>query len=132
MLGPEPGIGIPAAVEQHEQRADAVRVRDRQERVDAALEAFGILDPELVVEEHAHRVHPDPLGEAEFVIDPLGIPGRRLPHLELVDRGGGGVVRAHQPGLPRVPGLGLRLGPAQAGIGGANTQHSRRRERGQQ
>ena len=46
-----------------------------------------------------------------------GIEGVGLPHFELVDGVGGDVVAADEPGLMRVPGVGLGFGPALARLG---------------
>src|SRR5207302_8385748 len=67
--------------------------------------------------ENPHRVHPDRLRPAELAVDALGIEGIGLPHLELVDRVGGDVVRADQPGLPPIPVPRGLLRPACAGRG---------------
>jgi hypothetical protein len=44
-----------------------------------------------------------------------GVEGIGLPHLQLVDGGGGQEICAHQPGLLGIPGIGLGLGPALGG-----------------
>jgi hypothetical protein len=109
-------IGIPAAVEQHEHDADLVPVGDAQELVHAALQPFGILLPQHVVEIDAHRVHADRFGPAQLLVDGGGIEAVGLPHLELVDRGARIVIGADQPGLAFVPGVRLGLGPGVAGL----------------
>ena len=48
---------IPDGVEEHEHRPDVVPVGDRHELVHPLEEADRVLLPELVVEEHPHRVH---------------------------------------------------------------------------
>lgn len=63
------------------------------------------------MEEYAHGIHADSLGEAEFFVDGQGVEGVCLPHFQLVDGGGGGEVGADEPGLVGVPGSGLRGGP---------------------
>ena len=68
-----------------------------------------------IVQEHAHRRHPEAFGQAQFFVDPLRIERVGLPHLELVDGGRGNVVAADQPGLLGVPRCGLGFGPAAAG-----------------
>jgi hypothetical protein len=66
-----------------------MRAGDGQERADPLPEPLRVLRPELVVQEHPHRVHPDALRQRQFPVDPRRVPGRRLPHLQLVDRRGG-------------------------------------------
>jgi len=75
------------------------------------LEALGILLPQQVMEKDAHGVHAHGLCPAEFALDAGGIKRLRLPHLQLVDRGGRRVVGADQPSLLLAPGRGLRRGP---------------------
>ena len=45
-------------------------------------------------------------------LDALRIEGGGLPHLQLVDRRGRGVIAAHQPGLLGLPGVGRLRRPA--------------------
>ena len=91
--------------------------RDGEEGVEALLEAFGILLPELVLQEDAHGVHADALRHAELFVVQLRIPGGSLKHFELIDGVGGNVVGAYQPGLLRVPGVGLFGRPARRMLG---------------
>ena len=99
-------------IEEHKHRTDVMPRRDGQELVDAFLKTGGILLPEQVVEEDAHGVHAHRFGPGEFLVDLFGIEGRLLPHLQLVDGGLRDVIAADQPGLLRVPRVGLLLGPA--------------------
>ena len=112
VLGTEVWVGLPAGVEEDEQGADVVFGGDGEEGVEAALEAFGILGPELVLEEDAHGVHADGFAEAELFVVEGGVEGVGLEHFELVDGVGRDEVCADEPGLLGVPGVGLDLGPA--------------------
>ncbi|HXM94518.1 MAG TPA: hypothetical protein VOA64_09735 [Candidatus Dormibacteraeota bacterium] len=85
--------------------------RDTQETVNALLKTGGILLPEQVVEKDAHGVHAQRFGPSQFVIDLGGIEGGLLPHLQLIDGGLRNVITSDQPGLLRMPGVGLLLGP---------------------
>ena len=49
-------IRIPTGIKENEQDADVVFVGDGEKRIDALLEASGILLPEKVVEKNAHGV----------------------------------------------------------------------------
>lgn len=104
-------IGIPAAIEEHQHGADVVPGDDGEELVNSAREAGRVLLPQEIVEEHAHRVHVRLFGPAQFEIDARGIEARRLPPLEFVDRRRGDVVRADEPWLAIVPGVGGGGGP---------------------
>ena len=118
-------VGIPAGIEQNEQRLDVMFGRDLEEAIDAALEAGRVLLPEQVMQEDAHGVHSNGLGPAEFLVDAGGIEGIGLPHLEFVDCGGGEVVGADEPGLAGVPAFGLCFGPALGLCGGGQRQRER-------
>jgi hypothetical protein len=85
---------------------------DGEEGVEAALEAVGVLLPELVLQEDAHDVHADGFSVTEFAVVNGWIEGVGLEHLELVDGIRWDVVRADEPGLVGVPVVGLLLGPA--------------------
>lgn len=89
---------------------------DGQEGIEAANEPFGILLPELVLQEDTHGVHADSLGEAELTVIDGGVEGGRLKHLELVNSVGWDVIGSNEPGLAGVPGVGGVLGPATGGI----------------
>ena len=108
-------VGIPARIEEHEQRFDPMLRRDVEELIDPRLVPFGILLPWQVMQEHPHRRHTEPFGPAELLVDRVRIERVGLPHLELIDRGGWNVVAADQPWLPRIPLIGLRLGPPARG-----------------
>src|SRR5579862_794987 len=99
MLRPELGKWIPAGIKKYEQGTDVVFGSDGNESVDSLFEAGGILLPEQVMQEHAHGVHAQAFGPAEFLVDLLRIESGCLPHLEFVDRVGWYVVASHQPGL---------------------------------
>lgn len=111
---------VPARVEQDEQRLDVLARRDRDELREPAAETRSVGGPQLIVKEHAHGVHPDPLGHAELAGDTACVVGSRLEHLELVDRRGGDIVRAEQPALSLVPGVGAVSRPStrRSGDGG--------------
>src|SRR5215468_5700035 len=112
MLRTEVRTGIPDGIEQHKQSADVVARGDLEECVDALAEAGGVLLPQQIVQEDAHRVHADGFRPTELEVDPLRIESVRLPHLELIDRGRGNVVGTEDPGLSRIPVTGLLLAPA--------------------
>jgi hypothetical protein len=110
-LGAELRVRVPARVEEDEQRLDAVAGGDPDELRDAAQEAGAVLGPQLIVQEHPDGVEPDLAGHLQLTVDAPGVVGACLPHLDLVARGGGDVVGAHQPALLPVPGVGLVRGP---------------------
>ena len=106
MLATHLGMRVPAGVEQHEQRLDAMTGRDVDELRQTRLEAAGILSPQLVVQEDADRVQSVQPGPTQFGVDAPRVVGARLEHLELIDRGGGDEVRADRPALGLVPTVG--------------------------
>jgi hypothetical protein len=59
--------------------------RDGDELRETALEASGILGPQLIVEEDPHAVEPVRPGPAELGIDAPGVIRARLKHLKLID-----------------------------------------------
>ncbi len=63
------GVRVPAGIEQHEQRFDAVAGRDADELRELAREAGTVLHPQLIVQEHSHGVEADLLGDAKFAVD---------------------------------------------------------------
>ena len=101
---------------------------DREKLVDPLLEAFRVLLPQQIVQEDAHGVHAQAFGPAEFLVDLLRIEGVRLPHLQLVDGAGRNVVRAHQPRLLLIPGVGLFFGPALRGLCQQQSRKTNRRQ----
>ena len=125
MLRPQLGIGIPAGIEQHEKRLDAVPGRNRQKGIHALLEARRILLPQRVMQEHPHGGHAHALRPAQLLVDRGGIEARRLPHLQLVDGIGGNIVAAHRPFLLAVPGIGLGRRPALARLSGQQSAPAR-------
>ena len=98
---------------------------DAQELVDAAQEALRILLVGEVVQEHAHRIHADVRRPSQLEIDAGRIEGIGLPHLELVDCGGGHVIGADEEALTGIPLAPLRLGPARTGDGRRNVTEQR-------
>ncbi len=58
---------------------------DSQKRIEALLEACGVLLPELVLQKHADGVHAHALGHAQFLVIERRIPGGCLEHFKLVD-----------------------------------------------
>ncbi len=116
MLDTQLRVRVPARIEQDEDRLDVVLGGDRQKGVDALLETFRVLFPQLVMQEDAHGVHADAFGIAQFGVDFLRVEAARFPHLELVDGVLGGEVAADQPTLMAVPGIGLLGAPAR-GVG---------------
>lgn len=79
---------------------------DGDELCETALEAPIVLGPKLIVEKHAHAVEPAQPSPAQFGIDLLGGKGLGLEHLELIDCVRGDVIRADEPLLRLVPGVG--------------------------
>src|SRR5215469_17820061 len=112
MLWAEVRIGLPARVEQDEDGSDVMARCDREEGVETLEEALGILLVELVLQEDAHGIHADGLGQAKLTVINSWIEGCGLKHLELVDGVGGDVVSADEPGLASVPGVSRVFLPA--------------------
>ena len=75
MLAAYLGMRIPAGVEQHEQRFDAVASGDADELRQTGLEATRILSPELVVQEDSHRIESMQTGPTEFGVDAARVVG---------------------------------------------------------
>src|SRR3546814_1654646 len=67
------GVRIPYAVEQHEHDLDLVLVGDGEKLAYPLFQALGIVCPEQIVQEEAHRVHADDRRPAEFLVDRRGI-----------------------------------------------------------
>jgi hypothetical protein len=100
---------------------------DGEEGIEPLGESFGVLLPELVLQEDAHGVHPDGFSQPQLAIVDCGVEGGSLKHLELVNSVGGNVVGAYEPGLTRIPGIGLFCSPAGLCIGGdGQRQHGKR------
>src|SRR5215831_14874328 len=97
------GLRIPARIEKNKQGTDVVLRRDREELVETLLKSIGVLLPEQIVQEDAHRVHAQVLGPAQFFVDLLRIEGAGLPHLQFIDGVGGNEIAANQPRLLLVP-----------------------------
>ena len=112
MLRAKMRSGLPAGIEQHQQRPDVVLGRDAQKYIEPVLKALGIARPELILQEDPHGVHPDRFAHAELFVDKRGIERGCLEHLKLIDGVGGNEVRADQPGLPGIPCLRLGFAPA--------------------
>ena len=112
MLWAEVRVRLPAGVEENEDGADVMARGDGEEGVEAMVEAVWVTGPELVLEEDAHGVHADGFSEAEFAVVDRGVECGGLKHFELVDGIGGNVVGADEPGLLRIPGVGLGFSPA--------------------
>ncbi len=94
---------IPAAVEQHGHRGDAMRRRDVEHLVETGPEARHL--GEQVMEEQPDAVHPEVGRPAELAIDRLRVVGGVLEHLELIAAGRGHEVAAHKPAHLVAPGL---------------------------
>src|SRR5258708_8543224 len=101
------GIGIPAGIEQNENRADLVLIRNLKKYLHAFAESCRILLPKKVVKKNAHGIQADRLGPAELQVNAFRIERVRLPHFEFVDGRRGNVIAAHKPGLFGVPVRGL-------------------------
>jgi hypothetical protein len=94
---------IPAGVEQHEQRLDAMAGRDADELRQSGLETARILRVQLVVQEDPHGIESVQTSPTEFGVDAARVIGAWLEHLQLVDRSGGDEVGADRPALGLVP-----------------------------
>jgi len=111
VLGTEMRIGLPAGVEEHKDGTDMMASGDREEGIEAADEAFGVLLPELVLQKDPHGVHADGFGQTKLTVVERGIKGCRLKHLELINCVGRDVVCADDPWLAGVPCVGSIFGP---------------------
>ena len=78
----------------------------------------------MVLQEHPDRLHAAAFGHSVLVVIERGIPGGGLKHFELVDGVGGNEVGADEPGLLRVPGVGVLGGPAAGGVGPLRCEQS--------
>src|SRR3984957_11316700 len=117
MLATDWGIEVLFALEQHEQRLDAMTARDVDELRQTGLEAAGILSPQLVVQENPYRVQSVQSGPTQFGVDAPRVVGAGLEHLEVVDRGGGDEGRTDRPPLGLVPTFGT-VGRPPTRVGG--------------
>ena len=84
----------------------------RDELRKPAAEPGPVGGPQLIVKKHPHGVHTNSLGHAELAIDATRIVGASLKHLELVHGGRGDIVRAEQPSLRCIPGVGAVSRPS--------------------
>ncbi len=66
--GPRCGIGLPAGVEEDQQRLDVMLRGDAKEVVEPFGEALGVLLPELILQKDAHGVHADGFGKTQFLV----------------------------------------------------------------
>jgi hypothetical protein len=71
--------------------------------------------PEQIVQKNSHGVHAECFSPSQLFVDLLGVECFRLPHFQLVDRGGRKKIAAHQPRLLPVPFVSLGLAPARWG-----------------
>ena len=65
-------IGIPARIEEHEQRFDLVLRGDVEELIDSRLDNPCVLLPRQIMQKHSHRRHAEPFGPAELLVDRVG------------------------------------------------------------
>jgi hypothetical protein len=107
---------MPARVEDHDQHADLVPLRERQKAVDPLRKTFRVLLPEQVVKKDAHAVEAKRLRVAELAIDRRLVPRVRLPHLELIDRGARQEIAPPQPTVLLEPGIRFLRGPPAGAI----------------
>ena len=98
---------VPAGIEQDQQRLDVMPGGDRQEGINAFLEARRVLDPQRVMQEDPHGGHAHAFRPTQLAVDLGGVEAFGLPHLKLVDGGSIDVVGADQPLLLAIPGIGL-------------------------
>ncbi|CAM4087162.1 hypothetical protein TSST111916_21000 [Tsukamurella strandjordii] len=115
------GVRVPAGVEEHEHGANAVGGGDRQEGVEPLLEPGRVGCPQLILEEDADHAHPQSAGPGELGVDPVGVEGLRLEHLELVPGVGVDEVAAHHPADLLAPLLRALRRPARRRSGGGRT-----------
>ena len=73
MLRAQLRIRVPARIEEHQQRPDVMLRRNRQKGIQPLSESLRILLPKLVLQKHPHRVHADPFGQPQLLIDQLGL-----------------------------------------------------------
>ena len=116
-------LGLPAVVEEDEQRADAVLRADAQEVVHALLEARGVVLVDHTAQEDAHGGEAELLCPSELLVDLGVVIGIAAPHLDLIDGSGGNIVAARHPGELRVPGVGLVGAPAVLSAHAAGRHH---------
>src|SRR5258707_10974637 len=69
-------IGVPAGIEQNEERFDVVLRRNLEKGINALAKPFRVLLPSQIMKKTAHGVEADGLCPTEFEIDALGIEGR--------------------------------------------------------
>ncbi|BDB45626.1 hypothetical protein IWGMT90018_60720 [Mycobacterium kiyosense] len=99
---------------------------DTDELRQPGLEALPVLSPQLVVQEHPHRVEPVEARSAQLAVDAGGIVGAGLKHLELIDRRRGRVVAPDEPTLRLIPVVGtVGRPPARVGAGARCTDQRR-------
>src|SRR5688572_18999408 len=106
---------IPDRVKVNKHHTDLVSVRDGQKFFNPLEVGLFILFPDEVMKKNADAGKTEICGPAEFAIDRLRIPRFGLPHLELIDGAGWAEIAANQPGLFRIPVIGLLRGPLVAG-----------------
>ena len=92
MLRPQFRIWIPARIEQNQNWPDVMAGRNAEKYVDTLFESCWILLVRQVVEENAHRIHPQILSPAKLQIDARRIECRCLPHFQRVDGVGRHVI----------------------------------------
>jgi len=96
-------VRLPAGIEQHQDRSNVMLCGDGKKRVEAGLESFRILFPELILKKHTDRVHPDRLRHSQLSVIQCRVERRCLEHLQFVDGVGRDIVCANEPGLLRIP-----------------------------
>ena len=127
-LTAESGVRIPAGIEQDEQRLDAVMRCDVDELGEAELKALPILNPQLIVKEHPHRVEPDQSSHPKLLVDEARVVRAGLEHLQLVDGVRRDEVGADEPILTPVPPVcAIRRPAAGLTVGQGRRRQGRRR-----
>src|SRR5580698_4263543 len=102
---------IPDRIKENEERTDMVLVADFEELIHAMQEARRVLCPEQVVQKDTHGIHAQALRPAEFSVDRRQIEGVDLPHFQFVNGRARKEVAANEPGLMRIPFVGMSFGP---------------------
>ena len=105
------GIRIPAIIEHREHCLDSVFVRYCQELIYSILEAFLVLFPHQIMQEHSDDFVADAFCVSEFLVNGNWVESLSLPHFQLVHSTAGDEVAASEPAVGVPPGLRLLRSP---------------------